>query len=190
MAAVAVLLTAASTRYGYHRDELYFRMLKPAWGYVDQPPLTPLVARLFSQLADAVWAVRIPATAATVVSIYVLVLITRELGGSRRAQALCAWGYGFASLPLIMGHALLTSTLDFPVWPAYNDGPPPTHSTTEVFVGGQLDDASSLFSRCRTVGSLDDRVDVDNEEQDEPIAVCTGPVGGWRAAWPRLQHFG
>lgn len=118
MAAVAVLLTATSTRYGYHRDELYFRMLKPAWGYVDQPPFTPLVARLFSHLADAAWAVRIPATAATVVSIYVLALITRELGGSRRAQALCAWGYGLASLPLIMGHALLTSTLDFPVWPA------------------------------------------------------------------------
>lgn len=118
MAALAVLLTATSSRYGYHRDELYFRMLRPAWGYFDEPPLTPFVARLTTHLADAAWALRIPATIATVVSVYVVVLITRELGGGARAQALCAWGYAFASLPLIMGHALLTSTLDLPVWPA------------------------------------------------------------------------
>src|SRR4028118_2116101 len=67
MAALAVVLTATSGGYGYHRDELYFRMLEPAWGYVDEPPLTPLLARLASQLiADEAWALRIPATLATV----------------------------------------------------------------------------------------------------------------------------
>ena len=119
MAAVAAVLTVSSGGYGYHRDELYFLMLHPDWGYVDQPPLAPLLARFFSeQLAEEPWAIRLPATAATVVSVFVLALITRELGGSRGAQALCAWAYAFAALPLIMGHALLTSTLDMPVWPA------------------------------------------------------------------------
>jgi hypothetical protein len=114
-----VVLTAFSDGYGYHRDELYFLMLRPRWGYVDQPPLAPLLARFFSgALGDEPWAVRLPATLATVVSVLVLALITCELGGGRAAQALCAWAYAFAALPLIMGHALLTSTLDMPVWPA------------------------------------------------------------------------
>jgi hypothetical protein len=118
MATLAVVLTAFSDEYGFHRDELYFLMLPPEWGYVDQPPLTPLLASLFAGVLGAEpWAVRIPATLATVASVLILALITREFGGGRGAQALCAWGYAFAA-PLIMGHALLTSTLDLPVWPA------------------------------------------------------------------------
>ena len=48
--AAGVLLTVFSAGYGYHRDELYFRMLPAAWGYVDQPPLTPLLAHWFSDV--------------------------------------------------------------------------------------------------------------------------------------------
>ncbi len=119
MGTLAALLTVLSSGYGYHRDELYFRMLDPAWGYVDQPPLTPLLARAFGALvADEVWAIRIPATAAATVSVLVVALITRELGGGRGAQALSAWAFAFAATPLLMGHVLLTSSLDLVVWPA------------------------------------------------------------------------
>lgn len=50
--------------------------------------------------------------------------------------------------------------------------------------------ADGLFGSCRTIGKLDDGVDVDvdNEEQGEPIAVCREPVGGWSAVWPQLEH--
>ena len=117
--AVGVVLSAFSAGYGYERDELYFRMLRPAWGYVDQPPLTPLIARAMrALLSDATWAVRIPATLATMTAVVVVALLAREFGGGRGAQALAAWGFGFAALPVILGHTLLTASIDLPVWPA------------------------------------------------------------------------
>lgn len=118
MLALATALSLGSNGYGYHRDELYFRMLHPSWGYVDEPPLTPLLARLFSGMVDQPWALRIPATIAAVVSVLMVALVARELGGGRGAQALAAWGYAFAALTVVMGHVLLTSTIDLPVWPA------------------------------------------------------------------------
>jgi hypothetical protein len=115
---MAVVLTAVSGRYGYHRDELYFRMLRPAWGYTDQPPFTPWLVRLTTTVSDEVWALRVPATLMAAASVIVVALVTRELGGGRWPQALCAWGYAFAVVPLVFGHVLLTSTPDLLVWPA------------------------------------------------------------------------
>lgn len=113
----ALVLTANSAGYGYHRDELYFRLLKPGWGYLDQPPLTPLLVHVTRWLvADDVWALRIPATLAAAASVLLIVAITREVGGDRTAQTLAAWGYAFASFPLVLGHVLLTSSIDQPVW--------------------------------------------------------------------------
>lgn len=116
--AVAMLvLTVFSGGYGYHRDELYFRMLPPDLGYTDQPFLTPWLARTVSALvADEVWAVRIPATLAAGAAVALLALLTRELGGGRRAQAIAAWGYAGTASLLMFGHVLLPATLDLALW--------------------------------------------------------------------------
>ncbi len=117
-AAVAVVLSATSNAYGYHRDELYFRMLPAAWGYVDQPPLAPALARGVSALVDQPWALRVPSTLAAIVTVLLTALVTRELGGGHRAQTLAAWGVGFGAYPLAFGHLLLTSGIDLMMWVA------------------------------------------------------------------------
>ncbi|MRG59950.1 hypothetical protein GE115_08720 [Agromyces sp. CFH 90414] len=117
MAALGVLLAATSNGYGFHRDELYFRMLEPAWGYVDQPPLTPLIARTITSLVDEPWALRIPAILAAGATVLVLALIAREAGGGRLAQSLAAWGGASAASPMVFGHVFLTASIDLVVWP-------------------------------------------------------------------------
>ncbi len=115
---VGAVLTLLSDEYGYHRDELYFRMLEPAWGYIDQPPLTPLLARASTFLfGESAAALRVPATLSLLAAIVVVALLARELGGGRGAQTLAAWGFGTAASPLIFGHTLLTASLDMVVWP-------------------------------------------------------------------------
>ena len=54
---VVVLLLSVAGRYGYHRDELYFLRAgrEPAFGYVDQPPLSPLLAHAADTLFGGRW---------------------------------------------------------------------------------------------------------------------------------------
>jgi hypothetical protein len=114
-----VVLAASAGQYGYHRDELYFRMLKPAWGYVDQPPLTPFLARIGTAvLGDTLWGMRLPAALCVAGSIVLVALTTRELGGGRTAQSISAWGFTFEAFPMIVGHILVTATVDLAVWAA------------------------------------------------------------------------
>src|SRR5215831_14221029 len=76
VATAVIVLFATAARYGFHRDELYFLMLRPSWGYVDQPPLTPLLARGAAALfGDSPFGMRIPATIAVVAAILLIALI-------------------------------------------------------------------------------------------------------------------
>jgi hypothetical protein len=115
---VAVVLTAVSNGYGYDRDELYFAMLRPAWGYVDQPPLVPLVAHALASSYDGgPWLLRIPATLCAAACVVVTALLARELGGGAKVQAWTAWAMTTTTAITIFGHVLLTSTADLVAWP-------------------------------------------------------------------------
>jgi len=119
--AVAAVLLALSARYGYHRDELYFlasgRHL--AWGYPDQPPLTPLLARLASAAAgDSLVALRAPSAVAAFLVVLLTGLLARELGGGRAAQVLAAGCMAASPVLLVESHLLSTSTFDLLVWTA------------------------------------------------------------------------
>lgn len=52
---VTLLLLVTAGGYGYHRDELYFLRAgsEPAFGYTDQPPLTPLLAHALDAVFGA-----------------------------------------------------------------------------------------------------------------------------------------
>ncbi|MBE3012571.1 glycosyltransferase family 39 protein [Microbispora sp. NEAU-D428] len=119
-ATVAVLL-AVSPWYGYHRDELYFRMLgeRPRLGYFDTPPLTPMIARVSTAIfGDTVVALRIVPALCAGALVVLVALAARELGGGRAAQILAAAGTATSVLPLVAGHALLTLTPDLVLWSA------------------------------------------------------------------------
>ena len=56
-AAVTAVLLLLAGRYGYHRDELYFLLCGRHldWGYVDQGPLVPALARRPTRSRRATW---------------------------------------------------------------------------------------------------------------------------------------
>lgn len=117
-ATATMLLIATADRYDYHRDELYFRLLgqHPQWGYTDQPPFTPLLARLGIEVfGDTVWAMRIPFAILLGVTAIVAAAIARELGGGPAAQSLAAAGV-FSAGPLSTAHVSSTATADLLVW--------------------------------------------------------------------------
>jgi 4-amino-4-deoxy-L-arabinose transferase-like glycosyltransferase len=116
--AVAGVLLAAAGAYGFHRDELYFILAgrHPDWGYVDQPPLTPLLTAAAVSVAGlSPTAVRIaPALVAGAV-ILLAADIARRLGGSRYAQVLAALVLAISGW-LGAGHLDVTVTYDILFW--------------------------------------------------------------------------
>ena len=116
-AVLVALLMAFAGRSGYHRDELYVlaagRHL--AWGYPDQPPFVPLVARLLGP-AHSVAVLRIPAALAAAGITVVGGLSARELGAGRAAQILTAATLAVGAVVVGSGHTLSTATFGFLVW--------------------------------------------------------------------------
>lgn len=113
-----VLVTFAGG-YGFHRDELYFmaNARHPAWGYVDHPPMTPMLGWLSQQLfGDTVRGVRVLPALVAALFVAATVLVCRELGGDARAQRFAAIVTSTTAFTLALGHMLTTPSLDVLWW--------------------------------------------------------------------------
>ena len=118
-AAELLLLVATANRYGYHRDELYFRVAgqHPAWGYDDQPALTPLIGRFSEWLfGEDPRGLRVMSAVAMALVVVLAALIARELGSGRMGQVVAALAVGASGGTMAVGHLLSTTTFDVLVW--------------------------------------------------------------------------
>ncbi len=101
-------------RYGWHRDELYYLSAgrHPALGYVDFPPIVPMLAavsrHLFGISLVGLRSLSLVAGAGVVV---LVALTARELGGGRYAQVLAAVAAAFS--PLLLATNVMFQTVPF-----------------------------------------------------------------------------
>lgn len=117
-AGTTLLLLITANGYGYHRDELYFRLLgeHPQWGYTDQPPFTPLLIQFgIEMFGDTLWAARVPAAALLGFTAILAAAIAREAGGGTAAQSIAASGV-LGVFPLSSAHVSSTGTPDLLIW--------------------------------------------------------------------------
>ncbi|PZF96754.1 glycosyltransferase family 39 protein [Micromonospora deserti] len=118
-AAVTTVLLALAGRYGYHRDELYFLLAGRHldWGYVDQGPLVPALARLVDTIAPgSLVALRTPSALLAGAAVLLVAATARELGAGRGAQTFAAFLAATSGIVLAGGHLLSTTTVDLLVW--------------------------------------------------------------------------
>ncbi len=115
---MVVALLALSGAYGFHGDEMYYVVAgqHPAFGYVDQPPLTPLLsAGSVALLGVSPTAVRVLPALEMGLVVVLVGLIARALGGSRRAQVLAAVTASVSGY-LGAGHLDTTTDPDLLAW--------------------------------------------------------------------------
>ena len=114
---VAGLLVLAGS-YGFHGDEMYFVVAgqHPAFGYVDQPPLTPLLsAAAVALFGVSPTSVRLLPALEMGIVVILIALIVRDLGGTRRAQTLAAITAALSGY-LAAGHLDTTTEPDLLAW--------------------------------------------------------------------------
>ncbi len=110
---------AANPHYGFFRDELYFIIcgFHPQWGYVDQPPVTPLLAAGTQLFGHSLFLLRaVPATFAGA-SVYVVCLLVAEFGGGTFALLLAAICAALSPVLVAFGEKVGPDMVGLWLWP-------------------------------------------------------------------------
>jgi Dolichyl-phosphate-mannose-protein mannosyltransferase len=117
--AAFLLELAVSGRYGYVRDELYFLAAGKhlAFGFVDQPALTPLIARASAELTgNSLVGLRIVPALGLAALVVMTAVMSRLLGAGRSGQLLAAFAAATCGEYIGAMHELTTTVPDFLFW--------------------------------------------------------------------------
>ena len=109
----------ANPHYGYFRDELYFIVCgrHPALGYVDQPPLAPLIAAGTQIFGHSLVLLRAAPAIFAAASVYVTCVLAAELGGGTFAQIFAALTSVLCPVLCAFGMKITTDTVGLWLWP-------------------------------------------------------------------------
>lgn len=98
------VIVNSNSIFGLHRDEYLYLAEGDhlAWGFMEVPPLTPFIGWVTKGLlGSSEVAVRFPTALLGAISILVIGMMVREMGGKRIAQAVA--GIGFLLSPVFLG---------------------------------------------------------------------------------------
>ncbi len=117
---VLVLHLAVAGRYDIFRNELYFIVCgrHPDFGYVDQPPVVPLLAAATQLGGMSVWLLRVPAAIAAALLVPLTVALARLFGTGTRSVWLAAIAAASAPMLTTLTATLTTSTFEPLAWTA------------------------------------------------------------------------
>ena len=118
-AGIIALHLATNSTLGFHTDELYYLTcgLHPALGYVDFPPIVPLLARLETGLLGvSPWTLRLLPSLMGGFLVVLSGAYVRRLGGSLRLQAIALLAASAAPFLLGTNWVFQTVTFDQVTW--------------------------------------------------------------------------
>lgn len=109
----------ANGHYGFFRDELYFIVCgdRPDWGYVDQPPIVPLLASWsHAVFGDFLWGFRLLPALMMAATVALTAEFSRAIGGGRFAQWLAGLCVLCAPVFLLQGVLFITDMFQPLTW--------------------------------------------------------------------------
>ena len=104
------LVTTAFFSYGIFRDELYYLACanRPAFGYVDHPPLSIWVLGIWKFLfGDSMFVIRIVPAIVSSATIFMIGLFTIRLGGGKTSVIISTLAFMFS--PIFLGISTIYS---------------------------------------------------------------------------------
>lgn len=89
----------------------------PQFGYVDQPPVIPLLAALTQTIGHSLFLLRALAAICAAAGAYVTCLLVIEFGGGVFAQTIAVLSFFFTSVLMAFGTQVSTDMLGLWTWP-------------------------------------------------------------------------